>query len=319
MPPIEQAKRTFGPRVIPGGDDLTARIELDYPESLFRRQYKRPVLVSTVLAAAFDDIGRWTDAGAERLLGFDLAARTLNRLASEAAEPLYLHAVIRGLDEDRTRRIREGIADACVQSYTTFADGSAGCLQCESALSITATGVIERQRLLRHDQHREGDIVIAVGSDRLWNDTLPAAAAALARLDQQTPLPKLKYRPSEALTRPAPLVGTAVQRALSYYSVKRVVRTMTPVEDDGLPAALARLFSPAWQIRRGKVRSFSPLITYLDKAGWTPPDDADEAHRRGIAFLILAAENFADAIARRLRGQHLTAYRYGRLSHMRPQ
>lgn len=314
MPPIDQAKRTFGPRVIPGGTDLTARIELDYPESLFRRQYERPVLISTVLACSREDLARWSEAGAERALGYDLAARAHNRLSSEAAEPLYLQAVIRGLDDDSTRRVRDGIADACIHAYTTFADGSAGCRECEAALSVSATGVIERARLLRRNDQREGDVLLAVGSDRLWSDTQAAAAQILAAADQQVPLPKLKYQPSEALLRPVPIVANAIQRVLAQYRVKRVVRSMMPVEDDGLPGALERLLAQGWQVRRGKVRSFGQLISHLDANGWTPGDDADEGHRRGIGFLILVAETFADAVARRLRGQGLPTYRYGRLN-----
>jgi phosphoribosylformylglycinamidine cyclo-ligase len=316
MPPIEQAKRTFGPRVVPGGNDLTARIELDYRESLFRREYRHPVLISTVVAASREDLRRWGQAGAERLLGYDLAARALNRLAAEAAEPLYMQAVIRGAEDSQASRLRDGIADACVESHTTFADGSAGCRECEAALAITATGVIERERLLGRSAARDGDILLAVGSDRLWADTLPAAADSLARADQQAELPRLKYLPSQALLRPAPLVVMAVHRVLSYYRVKRVIRGMMPVEDDGLPAALERLLTPSWQVRRGKARSFGRLAAYLDGQGWTPGDEADEGHRRGIGFLILVAENFADAVARRMRGQQLPAYRYGRISRL---
>ncbi len=314
MAAIDQARRTYGPRVVPGGSDLTARIELDYQESLFRRQYQRPVLISAVLSASREELSHWSEAGAERALGYDVAARALNRIAAEAAEPLFVQAVIRGADEQRTGRIRDGIADGCIEAHATFADGSTTCRECETALSITTTGVVERQRMFDRSGFRSGDILLAVGSDRLWSDTLPAAAASLAGADQQAPLPKLKYHPSEALLRPVPVLAAALNHALSYYRVKRIVRGMATIEEDGLPAALARLLPEGWQVRRGKTRSFSRLVSLLDEMGWQPGDDVDEAHRRGIGFIIVVAETFADAIARRMRGQGLPTYRYGRLT-----
>ena len=92
--PRKEPSQSYSLRELGGGTDLAARVLLDFEQKLFRRDYRRPVLVSAALAADADDLDRWLTAGAARLLGRDVAARALNRLASEAAEPLFLHAVI---------------------------------------------------------------------------------------------------------------------------------------------------------------------------------------------------------------------------------
>ena len=71
-----EAQRTFGLRVIPGGSDLAARVSLDFDQKLFRRNYRRPVLVSAALLSDQADVDRWMSAAAPpHLLGFETPAQ----------------------------------------------------------------------------------------------------------------------------------------------------------------------------------------------------------------------------------------------------
>jgi hypothetical protein len=76
---------------------------------------------------------------------------------------------------------------------------------------------------------------------------------------------------------------------------------MTPVEADGLAAAMERLVGGRFGMKAARGRKyFSPLLELVDESG-AMAETADEGHRRGIAFLMVVSRPFAAAVAGRLR------------------
>ncbi|HOI54763.1 MAG TPA: hypothetical protein PLP01_05905 [Phycisphaerae bacterium] len=313
-----RARRTHGLRVLPGGGDLAVRVSLDYEQTLFRRNYRRPVLVAAAVTAEAEDVARWSAAGALDLLGADVAARALNRIAAEGAEPLMLQAIVRGGRGDDARRATDGMAEACLAADCAFIDellpaqaGQGG----GELLTVmaAATGVVEKSRMMDVRRFEPGDAVLAIGSDRLWPDTLDPARQALRTAAPDKPLGDLGYTAAEALVRPAPVLAGSLQQVLRQYHVKRVVHAMTPVEADGLAAALERLTAGRFEVRRGKPRrAYSALMAALDLP--ESVEGADEGHLAGIGFLMVAGSPFAAAIARRLRRAGHPVYQFGRLA-----
>ena len=314
MSQTDEAARTFGLRVLPGGTDLAARVSLDFQQRLFRRNYRWPVLVSAALAADADDLTRWLTSGAARLLGCDVTARALNRIASEAAEPLFAHAVISGGSPKTEQEIRDGVADACDAADCTFLAGpETNTWDRKVTIAVSATGVVDRRRMMSRRRFEPGDAVLAVGSDRLWPPLVEAARQSLARPQAAARLVKLTLDPATALVRPAPVLAGHLQTVLRRYTVKRVVHAMLPVEGDGLAAAVERLVGPRFDVKRGRARRCcSDLLALLDRLD-LEADSADEGHRLGIGYLMVVSRPFADAIARRLRRLGAAAYPFGRL------
>ena len=279
MSDMPQDNRTFGLRAMAAGSDLAARVLLDFEQKLFRHNYRQPVLISAGVAGDADDVKTWLGAGAGRPLGYDLAARTLNRLASEAAEPLFLRAALAGADAETREQVRRGLAEACAAADCVYQDGPSGSAGAGENLSvvIVAVGVVERSRMMNRGRFRASDAVLAVGSDRLWPPLVEPARAILAGLSADAKLPKSLFDASP-WAQPTPVLAGYLATVLRRYTVKRVVHAMVPVEGDGLEH-----------------------------------EGADEGHLRGIGFLIVASDPFAEAIARRLRRRGLAAYRFGRL------
>jgi len=313
-----RSRRTHGLRVLPGGNELAVRLSLDYEQTLFRRNYRRPVLVAAAATAEAEDVARWAGAGAFELLGADVAARALNRIAAEGAEPLMLQAIVRGGRGDDARRTTDGIAEACLAADCAFIDelspaqtGQGG----GESLTVmaAATGVVEKSRMMDVRRFEPGDVVLAIGSDRLWPDTLGPVRERLRTADPDKPLGDLAYTAADALVRPAPVLAGSLQQVLRQYHVKRVVHAMTPVEADGLAAALERLTAGRCEVRRTKPRrSYSPLMAALDLP--ESVEAADEGHLTGIGFLMVASSPFAAVIARRLRHAGHSVYQFGRLA-----
>jgi phosphoribosylformylglycinamidine cyclo-ligase len=308
-----EGSRTVGLRVVSGGGDLAARVSLDYDQRLFRRNYRVPILVSAALVADADDLGRWLTGGSAADLGRDVAARVLNRIASEAAEPLFLHAVVAGGSSRTQEEIRRGVADACVQADCTFLSGAdASTWDRKVMIAVSATGVVERSRMMNRRRFEAGDVVLAIGSDRLWPSLVKAAGRAVSRV-KSWPQKNLGYDAAEALTRPAPVLAGHLQAVLRRYRVKRVVHAMVPVEADGLAPAIDRLTAHTFDIKRqGKRRNGSPLLALLSRNG-LDIRGIDEGHARGIGYLMVVSAAFAASITKRLRRFGLVVHPFGRL------
>ncbi|NIA21933.1 MAG: hypothetical protein GWP05_08235 [Anaerolineaceae bacterium] len=314
-----ETNRTFGPRVLPAASDLAARVSLDYEQKLFRRNYRRPVLISSALSAEAADVKRWLGAGAARLLGADLAARTLNRIATEAAEPLLLHAIIRGGREAVRQQVRNGVTEACIAADCAFIDDSPA-ERGERAearppwLAVSAVGVVERARMMNPRRFEPGDVVLAVGSNRLWPTAVKPAGKILSALKPAAGLPGAMIASGAALVQPAPVLAGHLHSVLARYRVKRVVHAMTTVEGDGLAAALDHLLGGRFEVRRGRARpAFSELMLHLAERG-LDDETIDEGHRLGIGYLMVVSGPFANAIARRLRRLGNSVYQFGRLA-----
>jgi phosphoribosylformylglycinamidine cyclo-ligase len=314
MATTSEVSRTVGLRVVSGGGDLAARTSLDFDQRLFRRNYRSPVLISAALAADSDDIERWLTSGAAALLGRDVAARVLNRVASEAAEPLYLHAVVAGGSPRTQQEIRGGIAEACIEADCTFLTGSdANTWDRKVTIAAAATGVVERSKMMDRRRFTAGDVVLAVASDRLWPALVARAGDVLADPDSAKALARLPVDAASAVLQPPPVLAGRLQTVLRQYTVKRVVHAMIPVEGDGLTAALGRLTGGEFDVKRARgKRVWSDLLAALQKHG-LKVDDIDEAHRLGIGYLIVVGEAFAGAVARRLRRLGAATYPFGRL------
>ena len=312
MSAMPEASATFGLRVLRGSSDLATRFQLDFDQKHFRRNYRQPVLVSAQAAASAGEMERWFGGGGARLLGYDVAARALNRVAAEGAEPLFARAVLLHGQARVRAQLAEGVTDACLAGDTVLQEDRAesGAGPCAAVMAV---GVVERRHMMNRRRFRAGDAVLAVGSDRLW-PPLAERAAALGPEDKT--VQRRSKQMSDALPHllPVPVMAGQIRSVLRRYTVKRVVHAMTPVEGDGLVAALSRLTGDSFEVRpaRGE-RVFSEAIALLRERGLAG-DGADEGHLRGIGMLIVAGQPFAEAIARRLRRQGLPTWQYGRLA-----
>ena len=315
MPQSPQARRTFGLRLLSGGTELASRFSLDFDQRLFRRNYRRPILISAALAAEGEDVSRWLGSGAAVLLGCDVAARALNRIASEGAEPLYLHAVLSGGTRATRDAVRSGVADACIAADCTDLSGPDADASGRGSVSVvvSVTGVVERSRMMNPRRFEPGDVVLGVGSDRVWGSAVESARAALASHAAGTPLPGLPFDADGALVQPAPVLAGHLGAVLRRYTVKRVVHAMVPIEGDGLAAGLGRLTGRRFEVKPARSRrSWSALLDLLADGGLSA-GDMDEAHLKGIGFLMVVSEPFAGAIARRLRRLGAPTWPFGRL------
>ncbi|MEM1422524.1 MAG: phosphoribosylformylglycinamidine cyclo-ligase [Planctomycetota bacterium] len=304
-------RRTHGPRVITNEGGFAGLLRLDYNESLFRRNYKDPVLVACTdgvgtkvkLAAR---LGRWEG------LGQDLVAMNVNDLVVEGAEPLlFLDYIATGkLEPDALERIVAGACDACARCGAALLGGETAEMPDvyapgELDLAGFAVGVVELNRAMDSARIEPGDVVLGLASDGVHANGFSLVRSILDRadLDPTGVYPELDTDRDlgDVLLAPTRLYAAPVVRVLRRYTVKRVVTGMAHITGGGLADNLSRALpghvdaaidASAWQPH--------PVFGFLQQQGNVDPSEMRRVFNMGIGFCLIVRPTFAASITRRL-------------------
>ena len=163
-------RRTHGPRVMGRHGAFAAMFRLDYNESLFKRNYKDPVLV-----ACTDGVGTKLELAQEHRshhsVGIDLVAMCVNDVITSGAEPLFFldYMATGALSPDAMAEVVEGIADGCNQSGCALLGGETAEMpgfypQGRYDLAGFCVAVVEESDLINGHRIEPGDVVIGVAS-----------------------------------------------------------------------------------------------------------------------------------------------------------
>jgi len=169
---IEAAMRsTYSPRVVKdrhGG--FAGLFRLDYDEQLFRRNYRKPVLVGCT-----DGVGTKVLVAKQmnRLstIGIDLVAMNVNDLITCGAEPLFFldYLAVDKLDPKRLKDIVEGVAEGCRQAGCALLGGETAEMpdlyaKGDFDLAGFAVGVVEFGRVIDGARVTPDDVLVALPS-----------------------------------------------------------------------------------------------------------------------------------------------------------
>ena len=243
-------KRTFGPRVFktrPGG--FAGLFRLDYDEQLFRRRYKKPVLVGCT-----DGVGTKVLIAIKmkRLstIGIDLVAMNVNDLVTCGAEPLFFldYLAVSKLEPKALQEVIEGIVAGCVEAGCALLGGETAEMpdlyaKGEFDLAGFAVGVVEHHRVIDGSRVRAGDVLIGLPSSGLHSNgyslVRKLVAGGRCRLDRH--YDEIGETLGESLLRPTRIYVKAAHAVLRAYRVKRVVTGMAHITGGGLVENLARV------------------------------------------------------------------------------
>ena len=309
---IESAmKSTYGPRVFKdrhGG--FSGLFRLDFEEKLFRRNYKRPVLVGCT-----DGVGTKVLLAIEmnrlNTIGIDLVAMNVNDLITCGAEPLFFldYLAVHTLDPAHLLEVIEGIAAGCREAGCALLGGETAempDLYREGDLDLAgfAVGVVEHQRAIDTRRVEPSDVMIALPSSGVHSNGYTLVRKLVARggckLDQYHD--ELGETLGEALLRPTRIYVSPVQAVLHAYPKKRVVTGMAHITGGGLQENLARALP-------------SDCDAILSKAAWRPPPIFEFLRRlgttraemfkvfnMGVGFVFIVRPFYADGVMQVLEG-----------------
>ncbi len=301
---------TYGPRVPKarhGG--FAGLFRLDYDEQLFRRNYKRPMLVGCA-----DGVGTKVLIAIQmkRLstIGIDLVAMNVNDLITCGAEPLFFldYLAVHKLDPGHLQDVIEGVAAGCRESGCALLGGETAEMpdlyrKGDFDLAGFSVGVVEYGRVIDGTKISPGDKIIALPSSGIHSNgySLVRQLIAKGRCRLSTYHEALGETVGEALLTPTRIYVKPVQALLSRYRVKRVVTGMAHVTGGGLRENIARLLPPGCDaVIEKKSWTPPPIFDFLRRLG-TTRGEMFKVFNMGVGFVFVVKPFFAGGVMQTLQ------------------
>jgi phosphoribosylformylglycinamidine cyclo-ligase len=320
---IEAAVRsTYGPRVYKmrhGG--FAGLFHLDFQEALFRRNYKRPVLVGCT-----DGVGTklLLALRLRRLstIGIDLVAMNVNDLITCGAEPLFFldYLAVHKLDPKHLLEVIEGIAAGCREAGCALLGGETAEMpdlyaKGDIDLAGFAVGVVEQRRVIDGSRIRPGDVLIALPSSGVHSNgyTLVRKLLAYGRWRPDRVYEELGETLAEALLRPTRIYVKAVMAVRKAYPVKRSVAGMAHITGGGIRENIGRLLPPNCDavVRRSAWHP-PPVFDFIRRMG-TSTAEMYRVFNMGVGFVFIVHPYFAEGVTRVLQAAGEAPFRLGRI------
>jgi len=308
---IESAMRsTYGPRVPRdrhGG--FAGLFRLDTDERLFRRNYKRPVLVGCT-----DGVGTKVLIAVEmkRLgtIGIDLVAMNVNDLITCGAEPLFFldYLAVHKLDPDHLLQVIEGIAAGCREAGCALLGGETAEMpdlyrKGDLDLAGFAVGVVEHGRQIDGTHAEPGDVLVALPSSGVHSNGYTLVRKLIARADCKLDeyYDELGETLGEALLRPTRIYVNAVMAVLNKYCAKRVVKGMAHITGGGLYENIARAIpSNCDAVLDRKAWKPQPIFRCLQRLG-TSREEMYKVFNMGVGFVMIVKPFYVGGVMRTLK------------------
>jgi len=301
---------TYDPRVCKhkhGG--FAGLFRLDYDEQIFRRNYRKPVLVGCT-----DGVGTKVLLASRmnRLstIGIDLVAMNVNDLVTCGAEPLFFldYLAVHKLDPKHLQDVIEGVAAGCREAGCALLGGETAempdlYVPGNFDLAGFAVGVVEHRRVIDGSRVSRGDVLIALPSSGIHSNGYSLVRRLIAKggckLDRV--YDGIGESLGEALLRPTRIYVNSVHRVLKAYRVKRVVTAMAHITGGGLRENIARVLPDECDavINRSSWRP-QPIFDFIRRLG-TTRSEMFKVFNMGIGFVFVVRPYFAQGVMRLLR------------------
>jgi phosphoribosylformylglycinamidine cyclo-ligase len=316
---------TYGPRVIDVPWGFAGLVRLDYDEKLFKKNYRNPVLV-----ACTDGVGSKVQIAARAkkydTVGIDLVAMSVNDMLVMGAEPLFFldYLALHTLDPAVVADLVKGIAAGCRESDCALIGGETAEMpdtyrKGDFDLAGFAVGVVERSKIITGKNVRPGDVILGLGSSGLHSNGYALARNVCfkrARLKLTAVLDELDGSTlGDALLAPTRIYVRPILKLIAKYRVKRVVHAMAHITGNGLVGNVPRVLpadcnavikKSSWPRHR--------IFSFLQKTGPVEEEEMFRVFNMGIGYVIVVAEDFADAAARSLLQWGEKVYNIGRVT-----
>lgn len=315
-------KSTHGPRVIGLENGFAGLFRLDYDEKLFKKNYRHPVLV-----ACTDGVGTKIliaqQAGRFGTLGIDLVAMSVNDMIVQGAEPLFFldYLAINKLEPAKIAEMVESIAAGCRMADCALIGGETAEMpdiygRDEYDLAGFAVGVVERDRIITGKDVRPGDVVLGLASSGIHSNGYSLVRHICFKKEKLAIDATFKELGDttlgEVLLEPTRIYVRSVIRLLGGYKRKKVVHAMAHITGGGLVGNIPRVLpSDCDAVLKPSSWKTPPIFEFLQRRGPVEKAEMYRVFNMGIGFVLVVAEDFADAIQDKLTRYGETVYRIG--------
>jgi len=259
-------------------------------------------------------------------VGQDLVNHCANDILVQGARPLFFMDYIAGdkLPPELVAALIEGMAKACKAIGCALIGGEMAELpgvyrEGEYDLVGFIGGAVKRERTVRGDRIRPGDVLLGIASDGLHTNGYSLArkvffeVAGLSAQDEVEELGgslggRLGGSVGEELLRVHRCYVPAVLPLLEEFDIKG----MAHITGGGLPDNLVRCLPEGC---RAKVRAGSwetpPVFKVMQEIGQIADEEMLHTFNMGVGFVLVVEEGTADAVASSLSAKGERVYRIG--------
>lgn len=315
-------RRTYGPRVLPSHGAFAGLLRLDYGERLFARRYRDPVLV-----ACTDGVGSKLLVAIQtrrlNTVGVDLVAMNVNDLICCGAEPLLFldYLAVHALDPPRVAELIAGVVAGCEEAGCALLGGETAEMPDlykprHFDMAGFAVGVVERERRLRPELVRPGDVLLGLPSSGLHSNGYALARKVLLGPDAHTldeRVRTLGETVADALLRPTRIYVRPILDLLKRYRRTHAISGLAHITGSGLPGNVPRMLPPNCDavIRRG-AWPIPPIFSLIERRG-VAEEEMYRVFNMGVGMVIAVRPRSVRAALAALRRSGETPVEIGRV------
>ncbi|MCA8917752.1 MAG: phosphoribosylformylglycinamidine cyclo-ligase [Planctomycetes bacterium] len=306
---FKRIRSTYSPRVMEVENGFGGLFSLDHDTALFKRNYRRPVLVActdgvgTKLKLAFE-------MGKHDTVGIDCVAMSINDMLCMGAEPLFfLDYIATGKkDLDVIMPLVGGVAEGCKQSACTLLGGETAEMPDfypagEYDIAGFAVGVVEKNKIIKGDDIKPGDVVLGIESSGLHSNgfSLVRKIIKKKRWKLSQKFDDLNQPLGLELLTPTQIYAQPVGAVLNAYKRKRIVEGLANITGGGffenIPRVLpdtceAVIDTSSWEV--------PPIFKLLQHGGNVDRDEMYRVFNMGIGMVAICSPYHVDAVADKL-------------------
>jgi phosphoribosylformylglycinamidine cyclo-ligase len=316
---------TFGPRVMELRGGFAGLFRLDYDEKLFKRNYKRPVLV-----ACTDGVGSKVQLAGEikrfETVGIDLVAMSVNDMLVLGAEPLFFldYLAMNKLEPNVVAELVKGVAAGCRSADCALLGGETAEMPDtyragDFDMAGFAVGVVERRKIVDGRTVRKGDVILGLGSNGLHSNgytlvrTICFKKCGLKMTDAPDGLDGAVL--GDVLLESTRIYVRPVVKLLSQYKVKKIVHGMAHITGGGLPGNIRRVLPKDCDaVIKKSSWPRQKIFEFVQEAGPVEEEEMFRVFNMGIGFVLIVAEDFAASIKKKLTRYGEKVYGIGRVT-----
>ena len=253
-------------------------------------------------------------------VGIDCVAMCVNDVICCGAKPLFfLDYIACGKNEpERIAAIVEGVAEGCVQAGAALIGGETAEMPGfypadEYDLAGFCVGVVDRDRIVRNDSMRPGDVVLALPSSGVHSNgfSLVRKVFSVGTADLSQPCQALGGQSiGECLLTPTKIYVKPVLALLEQVQVKGISHITGGGFFENIPRCLKPGLSA--KIEKSAVRVL-PIFDLIAKTGGIPERDMFNTFNMGVGMSLVVAPEDADRAVQVLQEAGEPAYVIGEL------
>ncbi len=306
------ARKTFNQRVLTDIGLFGAFFDAKFEE------YKHPVLVSSI-----DGVGTKLKiaflANKHDTVGQDLVNHCVNDILVCGAKPLFFldYFATAKLNPEVAEQVISGIAKACKENECALIGGETAEMpgfynEGEYDIAGVIIGIVDKEKIIKGDKVKPGDILIALPSNGLHTNGYSLARMVLLekfKIDEF--IPELNLTLAEELLK----IHRSYLKPILKILDKFEIHAMSHITGGGIIGNTKRVVPQNLKIKIDwNAWERPPIFDLIQKVGNVPEEDMRKTFNLGVGIVLIVDKNDSDKILSELKSLNESPFIIGEIS-----